>query len=322
MILAFIEHDRGAVSSLTLQMIAAARALSAQTGDPLHAIAGGGGEFQQLERQGVAHLHCFDHESLHEYAPTAWARCISRVIEQHKPSIVLAAATDRGNELMAWAAAITGLPLAVNCIHVRPGEPFQVIRQRYGGSLLEEANLHGSTKMLTTALHVFEPAEVENALPMTVETISAAADEKDRRARVVSREETQSAGVNLHTARVVVGGGRGVGSAEGFRVLEELAGVINGAVGGSRVATNNGWRPHAVQVGLTGNRIAPVLYIACGISGAIQHQVGCKGAKRILVINKDREAPFFRRADHGVIGDLHEILPALTAEIRKRKSAG
>ena len=118
----------------------------------------------------------------------------------------------------------------------------------------------------------------------------------------------------------MVGGGRGVGSAEGFRVLEELAGLLGGAVGGSRVVTNNGWRPHSVQVGLTGNRIAPDLYIACGISGAIQHLVGCKGAKHVMVINKDRDAPFFRRADYGVVGDLHEILRALIEAIRARRA--
>jgi len=111
-----------------------------------------------------------------------------------------------------------------------------------------------------------------------------------------------------------------VGSEAGFQVLEELASLLGGAVGGSRVATNNGWRPHSHQIGLTGNRIAPNLYIACGISGAIQHLVGCKGAKHVMVINKDSGAPFFRRADYGVVGDLHEILPALISEIRKKSS--
>ena len=121
----------------------------------------------------------------------------------------------------------------------------------------------------------------------------------------------------MRTAPVVIGGGWGVGSEEGFRILEELAGLLGAAVGGSRVATNNGWRAHAQQIGLTGNRIAPNLYIACGISGAIQHLVGCKGAKHVM----DKGAPFFRRADYGVVGDLHEILPALISEIRKKKSA-
>lgn len=319
MILAFIEHEDGAMSAGTLQMLACARRLSAETGAPLHA-AMIGARADSAGKQGISHVYLFDHPSLNEYAPAAWARSLSGIVQQRRPAIFMAAGTDRGNELMAWCGAMTGLPVAVNCLRVNPGEPCQVLRQRYGGSLLEEANLNGSTKLLTTALHVFEASEDGSAADPSVEAIPAAAAEKDLRARVVAREQTHSIGVNLHTARVVVGGGRGVGSAEGFRVLEEFAGEINGAVGGSRVATNNGWRPHAVQVGLTGNRIAPDLYIACGISGAIQHQVGCKGAKRILVINKDREAPFFRRADFGVVGDLHEILPALTAEIRKRKS--
>jgi electron transfer flavoprotein alpha subunit len=121
----------------------------------------------------------------------------------------------------------------------------------------------------------------------------------------------------LTDARVVVGGGRGVGGAEGFAALEELAGLLGGAVGGSRVVTNLGWRSHADQIGQTGARIAPELYIACGISGAIQHIVGCRGAKRILAINTDPHAPMVARADYAVIGDVQEVVPAVVAELRR-----
>ena len=121
----------------------------------------------------------------------------------------------------------------------------------------------------------------------------------------------------LTDAKVVVGGGRGVGSAEGFKALEELANLLGGAVGGSRVVTNLGWRSHADQIGQTGARIAPELYVACGISGAIQHIVGCKAAKRILAINTDKDAPMVARADYAVIGDVQEILPAVVQELRR-----
>jgi electron transfer flavoprotein alpha subunit len=126
--------------------------------------------------------------------------------------------------------------------------------------------------------------------------------------------------VTLATARVVVGGGRGVGSAEGFADLEKLAGLLGGVVGCSRVATNNGWRPHSDQVGQTGTRIAPQLYMACGISGAIQHWVGAMGAKHILAINTDRQANMVAKADYAVIGDLHDVLPAIVAEVERRRS--
>ena len=134
---------------------------------------------------------------------------------------------------------------------------------------------------------------------------------------MVRREEPEVGKVLLTDARVVVGGGRGVGSAEGFKALEELANLLGGAVGGSRVVTNLGWRSHADQIGQTGARIAPELYIACGISGAIQHIVGCKAAKRILAINTDKDAPMVARADYAVIGDVQEILPAVVQELRR-----
>ena len=153
----------------------------------------------------------------------------------------------------------------------------------------------------------------------TVEDFTPTLGDEHFVVRVTRREEPSSGAVRLDTARVVVGGGRGVGSTEGFELLEELADLLGGAVGGSRVVTNLGWRPHSDQVGQTGARIAPDLYIACGISGAIQHIVGCKAAKRILVINKDQNAPIVARADWAVIGDLHEIVPAIVAELRKNR---
>ena len=138
---------------------------------------------------------------------------------------------------------------------------------------------------------------------------------------MISREAKASSGVSLSDAKVVIGGGRGVGSAAGFERLEELANVLGGAVGGSRVVTSLGWRPHSDQIGQTGLRIAPDLYIACGISGAIQHIVGCRSAKAILAINTDPEAPIMGRATWAVIGDLHAVLPAITAEVRRRQEA-
>jgi electron transfer flavoprotein alpha subunit len=243
-----------------------------------------------------------------EYAPEAWAQALVEL----EPEVVVAAGTDRGHEVLAHVAARLDAPLAANCVDVRvDGDSFLLTRQRWGGSLLEEARLSGTPKLLTVAPHAVAAADV----PTDVTELTPKLD--DARVRVTRREEPEAGVVRLDTARVVVGGGRGVGSAEGFAVLEELAGLLGGAVGGSRVVTNLGWRPHADQVGQTGARIAPELYIACGISGAIQHIVGCKAAKRILVINKDKDAPIVARADYAVIGDLHEILPAIVEELRR-----
>ncbi|TMK69953.1 MAG: electron transfer flavoprotein subunit alpha/FixB family protein [Actinobacteria bacterium] len=255
------------------------------------------------------------HERLDEYAPLAWAQAIVEL----EPELVVAPGTDRGHEVLAHVAARLGAALAANVVEAAiEGDVLNLTRQRWGGSLLEEARLRGSPKLLSVAPHVVEaePAGLET----TVEDFTPALGDEHFRVRVARREEPEAGTVRLDTARVVVGGGRGVGSKEGFDVLEELANLLGGAVGGSRVVTNLGWRPHSDQVGQTGARIAPDLYIACGVSGAIQHIVGCKGAKRILVINKDRNAPIVARADWAVIGDLHEIVPAIVAELRSNGS--
>jgi electron transfer flavoprotein alpha subunit len=181
--------------------------------------------------------------------------------------------------------------------------------------VLEQARLHAPVLLLTIAPHAVAPESP--GAPASLETFSPALSEADLLVRVSEQVETASAGVSLSEAKVVVSGGRGAGSAEGFSVLEELAELLGGAVGCSRAVTSSGWRPHTDQVGQTGTKIAPDLYMPCGISGATQHMAGCKGAKAILAINEDPEAPILASADYAVIGDMHEILPAIVAELRR-----
>jgi electron transfer flavoprotein alpha subunit len=233
------------------------------------------------------------------------------VIQDRSPSVVVAPGTDRGNEVLAHVAAALDLPMAANCTAVELGDPITLTRVRWGGSLLEEARLHASPALITVAPHAVD-ADTED---LDVESIPA----RDGRVRVLAHAQAVSAGVSLADADVVVSGGRGVGSAEGFAVIEELAELLGAAVGCSRAVTSAGWRPHTDQVGQTGTKVSPSLYIACGISGATQHMAGCKGAKKLLAINPDREASIFASADYAVIGDLHEVVPAVSAEIRKTR---
>ncbi len=319
MIFGLVEHDRGRLDERSLEMLTLGRRLAQRLGVHLHAVLVGADSrplAARLSAYGVSTAHLVDHERLGDYAPGAWARSIVEIIEAERPQAVLAAGTDRGNEVMAHVAARTGLPMAANCVEVQPGEPYLVTRLRWGGSLLEEARLTGAVKLLTVAPHAVPAEEVPAAGEVVIDGIAPALTEADLRVRVTERIESSRGTVSLADARVVVGGGRGVGSADGFKALEELARLLGGVVGCSRVVTSQGWRPHADQVGQTGTRIAPELYIACGVSGAIQHMVGCKGAKRILAINTDPEAPVVAKADYAIIGDLHAVIPALAAEIR------
>jgi electron transfer flavoprotein alpha subunit len=320
MILGFIEHDLGKLNEFSLQMLSFAKQTAEQLDLSLGLVVlgeNGGQAVEEVKGFGPDSLFWVRHERLQDYAPEAWAASLHQLVQDKQPQLVLAGSTDKGNEVMAHIAARAGLPMAANCLQIEQAEPFRITRQRWGGSLLEHAELQGEPKLLTVAQYAFEPAELLEGTAPEVEIFTPSFEDRDFRVRFLGREETAEEGVTLKNAPVVVGGGRGVGSEEGYSVLEQLADQLGGVVGGSRVATNNGWRPHADQIGSTGNRIAPDLYIACGISGAIQHLVGCKGAKRIMVINKDPEAPFFSKADYGVLGDLHEVVPAIVDELRK-----
>ena len=318
MILVWVDHDGGAPDALSLEALTFARGLAGTSGVPLEAVVIGDDAMgDQLGAFGVQTVHAVWDERLADFAPVAWAQCVVDVMGASSTQAVLAAGSDRGNEVMAHVAAKTGLSLAANCIEVEPSEPYVVTRLRWGGSLLEEARLSGTVKLLTVAPHALAPAESPAPSAPALNHVVPTLSEADFRVRVSGREAPEGGRVSLADARVVVGGGRGVGSAEGFRSLDELAALLGGTVGVSRAVTSLGWRPHAEQIGQTGTRIAPDLYIACGISGAIQHIVGCKAAKKILAINTDPQAPILAHADFAVIGDLQKVVPAVTEEIRR-----
>ena len=249
------------------------------------------------------------------FAPDALATALAQAVDELEASAVFAAGTERGNEVMARLAARMDLPFAANCIAAAPGDPVEVTRLRWGGSLLEEARLHSPRPLITVAPHTV--AADDGPVPPEVDLHHP--HDRDLTVRVSDHVEPSSAGASLAAAKVIVSGGRGVGSKEGFAIIEELAALLGAAVGCSRAVTSAGWRPHTDQVGQTGTKISPDLYIACGISGATQHMAGCKGAKKILAINADPEAPIMSLADYSVVGDLKEVVPAISAEIRKHR---
>jgi electron transfer flavoprotein alpha subunit len=317
-VLALVEHEGGQVDELSLQALSLARELAG--GEPLTALLVGEGGREasaQLGSAGVAGALVAEDERLGAYAPGAWARSVTDALERTGAGGVVAAGTNRGNEVLSHVAARLDQPFAANCTQVRGGSPLEVTRVRWGGSLLEEARVHGSPSLLSVAPHTVAAATVNGADAPDVETLEPSLDQADLLVSVSEHVDATTAGISLAEAKVVVSGGRGVGSADGFGILEELAELLNAAVGCSRVVTSAGWRPHTDQVGQTGTKVSPDLYIACGISGATQHIAGCKGAKKILAINSDAEAPILASADYAVIGDLTEIVPAITAELRK-----
>lgn len=270
---------------------------------------------------GVASVTAIDHEALDAYAPRAWAAGLAAALAGGTYVAVIGPGSERGTEVLAYLGALSGSAMAANVVDIAPGERWMVTRQRWAGSLLEEAWLDGEPRLLTIAAHaVAEPTPAAGAAPAAVVAVRPELTEADLAVRLTAVESSASDKVELAEAKIVVSGGRGLGSPEAFAMLDELADLLGAAVGVSRVATSLGWRPHAQQVGQTGTRVAPDLYIACGISGAIQHMVGCKSAKRILAINTDRDAPIFAKATYGIVGDVHQVVPAITAEVRRAKA--
>jgi len=314
-VLAYLEHVDGSVDEPSLQAVALVRSLAETAGGQEPVVAVLASDTVSLALEGlpaVGVVHVAVHDVFGSYAPRAVAEAVAELAGRIGATAVVGPGTERGNEVLAHVAAILDLPLAANCVAVDGND---VTRVRWGGSLLEEARLDAPVLLLTVQPHAVA-ADAAAARAQAVESFTPSLSEAAQALRVVERVGAQAGGVSLADGRVVVSGGRGAGSAEGFAMLEELAELLGAAVGCSRAVTMAGWRPHTDQVGQTGTKIAPDLYVACGISGATQHMAGCKGAKRLLAINSDREAPILQSADYAVIGDMHEIVPAISAAIR------
>ena len=330
-VLVLVELAGGVPDRLSAEALGVAGGIAKAIGGEVHAVviasapeADGAAEAAPaLGGYGVTTVHLVAGEGLAAYAPAAWAAAVTQVATAGSFAAIVGSGSERATEVVAHVAARMDIPMAANVVSVQPGDRWRLTRQRWAGSLLEEAFLDGQPRLLTVAAHAVPALEPSaSAAPATVTRVDPALTVADLRARVVGHDVTAGDSVSLADAKVVVGGGRGLGSSEAFAMLDELAGLLGAAVGVSRVATSLGWRPHAQQIGQTGTRIAPDLYIACGISGAIQHIVGAKAAKRILVINTDPDAPIFRRASYAVIGDVNAVVPAISAEIRRVRGGG
>jgi electron transfer flavoprotein alpha subunit len=314
-VLVLVEVEGDAATEVSLETLTVARGL----GDVEVLVVGEAGPelATQLGAYGAARVVAASGSSYTAYAAAAWAAAVVAASDDH--DVVMAAGTPRGNEVMAHVACRLGTPMAANVVTVDSTDPLRVSRQVLGGSALEEMALDGRA-VLTVAGHACEPVpagtpETPDVVPLQLEATSA-----DLRARVVRTQQAEAdLSGDLRSAKVVVGAGRGAGGADGFKELMELADLLGGAIGVSRVVTSLGWRPHHEQVGQTGSRISPDLYVPCGISGAIQHWAGCSSAKTILAVNTDPDAPMVTKAHYAVIGDLHEVVPAINDEIRRRR---
>jgi electron transfer flavoprotein alpha subunit len=316
MILVLVETDSDGPIEVSQETLTFARALE----QPLHALVIGeipGGLTEQLGSYGVSAVHHAAGDAFARYAAAAWASAVVAVASD--ATVVMAAGTPRGSEVLAHVACRLDVAMAANVVSLDGTAPLLVSRQVLGGSALEEMKLDAPVAVFTVAGHACEPKPAESPTSPDVQPLDLQVSDDDLRARVVRTEvgEPDESGT-LKSARVVVGAGRGAGGPDGFKDLIELTDLLGGALGVSRVVTSLGWRPHHEQVGQTGSRISPDVYIPCGISGAIQHWAGCSSAKTILAINSDPDAPMVTKAHYAVIGDLHEIVPAINEELRRR----
>lgn len=320
MVLAFAEQREGKLKKIAFESLCAAHQIAAKLRTETGAVVVGSGTSElvgEISRFGVGKIYLIDAPELAGYTSDGYSSVLAELIRQEKPAALIMGATSIGRDLGPRLSARLGLALLQDCTLLDVDEQKRIVGTRpvYAGKALAQTVSQTPDGTIATIRPRAVPVcNYEETQPKLVQT-----DLKPGaiRARVVEvlRQVTET--VELSEAEVVVSGGRAMKGPEGFKILEDLAKVLGGAVGASRAAVDAGWRDHQFQVGQTGRTVAPALYIACGISGAIQHLVGMMGARCIVAVNKDKEASMFKVADYGLVGDLFEIVPILTEELSK-----
>lgn len=323
-ILVFAESAGADFRKSGLEAITEARHLADQIHQEVHALCIGRGERGQansLGRFGANKIWVADDEALKFFQPDFYRHITLELVKKIGPGIILLPATSSGKDLAPRLAIHLNTVVATECTALEVvNDDLVATRPAYAGKVLLKTKIKGNPKIVTLRPNVFTAKEVANNSSPSVESI---AFEKPATRMIAKELVSQGAKKqDLTEAEVIVSGGRGMGGPENYKILEDLANVMGGVVGASRASVDAGWRPHSDQVGQTGRTVSPTLYIACGISGAIQHRVGMINSKVIVAINKDPEAPIFGFADYGIVGDVFEVVPALTQEMRKYYGKG
>jgi electron transfer flavoprotein alpha subunit len=318
-VLVITEHVEGKFRKVTFEAVSEAKRLAVQLGVELAAVVLGQ-EMEaaagQLAQYGADRILIGDDPALRDYVFETYAGVLGGVIEKFQPQLILLGATAQGKDLSGRLAARFNTALAMDCVALRMvNQELIVTRPLYGGKILADVTLEGTPKIIAVRPKAMTAVEAPGAgvIEKMVVTVGPAI------VKLIGKD-LAAGKVELTEADVVVTGGRGMGGSD-YSMLEKLASLLGGAVGASRSAVDEGWRPASEQVGQTGKVVSPKLYIACGVSGAIQHLAGMSSSKVIVAINKDSEAPIFQKADYGIVGDLFEVVPLLTEEIKKQ-SAG
>ena len=313
-ILVLVEHADGNVKKVTLELLTKAR----QLGEPAAVFIGSGAADAKpkLAEYGAAKVYVADAPELTEYSVAPKAEVLAQLVADKSPAAVFVAATPEGKEIAGRLAVRTGSGVITDAIDVTDG--FVCEQSIFGGGTNVTSKVTKGTPVIAIRPNSTPPEASQGEA--AEEQLSVSVSDAAKGAKILDRVTEQSSGrPGLTEAAIVVSGGRGVGSAENFSVIEGLADALGAAVGASRAVTDAGWYPHEFQVGQTGKTVSPQLYIAAGISGAIQHRAGMQTSKTIVAINKDPEAPIFELVDYGIVGDLHQVVPQLTEEVNKRK---
>ena len=315
-VLAIAEQSDAVFRKITYEVLSEGRRIADSLGCPLTAVVLGAGEdiSKELGQYGADRILVADNQALREYVNDAYTNVIANIIDKENPCVVILGASTQGKDLSPRIAARINAPLAMDCVAVQvENSNLVVTRPMYGGKILADVVLDGNPQI--AAIRPNSMSIVKTAGAGSVEKLDVDVGKTDL---IFIEKKLETGKVELTEADAIVSGGRGMGGSD-FSVIEELADLLGGAVGASRSAVDEGWRSLSDQVGQTGKVVSPNLYIACGISGAIQHLAGMSSSKVIVAINKDPDAPIFSKADYGIIGDLFEIVPLIIDEIKRLK---